>query len=104
MIINTNWLNEFFKKKIPIKLLCKKLLILGIEIKKIIKIKKIFSKIIVGKIIKCNINKKNIYLLSVDIGCKKNIKISCNANNCYLGLKIAILKSNIKNFKKKKKY
>lgn len=103
MKLNTKWLYEFLKNKITIKLLCKQLLILGIEVNNILNLRKTFSKIIVGEIISFSINKKNIYSILINLGKKKNIIVNYKYNNYYIGLKIAILESNDIN-KKNKNY
>ncbi|UDG80383.1 phenylalanine--tRNA ligase subunit beta [Candidatus Annandia pinicola] len=94
MKLNTKWLYEFLKYNITTKLLCKQLLILGIEINNILNLKKIFSKIIVGKIVNFSINKKNICSILVNLGKKKNIIVNYKYNNYYIGLKLAVLKYN----------
>lgn len=87
------WLEEWLNIKFNTYLF-EKMNMSGLEIESINKVSENFFGVIIGEIIEyknlININKKNIYIMKINIGKKNTLNIVSHKKNCFIGLKVAI--------------
>ncbi|MCR3755256.1 MAG: phenylalanine--tRNA ligase subunit beta [Candidatus Westeberhardia cardiocondylae] len=87
------WLCKWFKiKNVDSNFLLENFSSAGLEIVNVEKVSNYFSKIIIGKIIKCfkHPSIKDIFITKVEVGLSNLLSILCSSINCRVNLKVAV--------------
>ncbi|CAL4319517.1 Phenylalanine--tRNA ligase beta subunit [Buchnera aphidicola (Eriosoma grossulariae)] len=92
MKFSEEWLRELINPSISIIDICDQMTKSGLEIENIEPISGAFSGIVVGEILSCTLHPdvNNLFILTLNIGLKKDISIVCSALNCRVGIKVAV--------------
>ncbi|WP_343192688.1 phenylalanine--tRNA ligase subunit beta [Buchnera aphidicola (Taiwanaphis decaspermi)] len=111
MKLSINWLLEWLKTSNNISDLCYQMTNSGFEVDYVKPVVENFlSKIIIGKILECNINSDGSYFATINVGNNKKVNVISFANNCKKNMKVIVykygvnLKKKIINYNKHKKY
>ncbi|CAL4319572.1 phenylalanine--tRNA ligase subunit beta [Buchnera aphidicola] len=104
MKFSKKWLFEWINPLVNGVEICNQMTQAGLESEILINKSNQFKKIVVGKIIYCDIHPKSkkLKILQVKIEKEKNIQVISNAKNCKIGIKVAVAVKGSTIFKNKK--